>query len=196
MRFYLTRPFYPQPGAGGETWPPHGSLVDATALIGRAMEVFPPGTTVPDALERLTLVADTDLSGVRLPRAGVLVRSQGGWRIRPMTQAERWVWRIPMALHDCEPADLERIEGIGPALAVRIYDHVRTAGHLDSIRELKAVPGVGPARVRTLEEALELPLDSRRPNGFGELRGDTHRPIGGGTTGKSTMTVDRMRRKR
>ena len=74
-----------------------------------------------------------------------------------MTQGERWVWRIPMDLYRCEAHDLERIKGIGPSLAGRIFSFLLERGHLDSISELDEVPGVGPGKLKLLRKELEIP---------------------------------------
>ncbi len=153
----LTRPILPDLGQIQEIWPPEGCLVDATALKGRALEVFPRGTSINAAVSEMGLVPDPLGSGFCIPGAGVLYRVQSGWRIRPMTQRERWVWRIPMDLYDCQPLDLQRISGIGPSLAEKIYQFVRGRGYLDSIFDLDEVPGVGSGRMKVLKNELEIP---------------------------------------
>lgn len=95
-------------------------------------------------------------SGFCLPRAGVLYRGPGGWRIRPMTQRERWVWRIPMDLYHCELEDLQRISGIGPSLAGKIYQFVQSRGYVDSLSDLDEIPGIGPGKLLLLEKELSL----------------------------------------
>ncbi len=74
-----------------------------------------------------------------------------------MTQKERWVWRIPMDLYGCQPGDLQRIRGIGPALADRIYQFVQERGCIGSISELNEVPGIGPEKLRMLKKEIEIP---------------------------------------
>jgi len=152
----LTRPVYPDLERQEDPWPPEGHLVDATILKGRALTAFPRGTNVRQALAELGLVVDPLGSGFCLPRAGVLARGEAGWSIRPMTQTERWAWRIPMDLYRCLPEDLERIDGIGPALARRILRFVQERGSLDSVSRLDEVPGVGKGRMVVLEKELSL----------------------------------------
>jgi hypothetical protein len=156
VKAYLTRPIYPDPAAHRELWPPGECLVDATALKGRALEVFERGTTIAEAVRRLNLAPDPLGSGFCLSRAGILYRGKEGWRIRPMSQQERWVWRIPMALYSCEPEDLERISGIGPHLSGKIHRYVQENRYLRSIKDLDRIPGVGPVRLKTLMEELDL----------------------------------------
>ncbi len=157
VKAYLTRPIYPDFSNFQENWPPYGHLVDATVLKNRALEVFPPGTTIYVAISAMGLEPDPLGSGFCLPRAGILYRDQAGWRVRPMTQRERWVWRIPMDLYACKTKDLQRINGIGPALAGKIHQFVQSRGYLNSLYDLDEVPGVGPGRLEVLRKELEIP---------------------------------------
>lgn len=153
----LTSPVYPDLDRIKGPWPPKGLLLDATVLKNRALEVFPPGTTSAAALDEMGLMADPNGSGHCLPRAGVLEKRRHGWAIRPMSQRERWVWRIPMDLYMCEPEDLQRIKGIGPSLAGKVYRFVQMKGALQSLRDLDDVSGVGPGKLEVLKKDLEIP---------------------------------------
>ena len=153
---YITRPIYPDPSVFPDRWPPQGYLVDATVLKNRALEAFSAGTTVGDAVRHLGLKPEIRGSGFCLPGAGVLYRADSGWRIRSMSQLERFVWRIPMQLSNCTPEDLQRIRGIGPVLARKIHRFVQERGYLDSLDELDDIPGVGPAKLSALKKELAL----------------------------------------
>jgi len=153
---HIHRPIYPDPSVFPEKWPPAGSLVDATAVENMALEVYSPGTTVGSAIGQLGLIPDRVGSGFCLPGAGVLFRVKTGWRIRPMTQLERFIWRIPMQISGCEPEDLRRIRGIGPALARKIYNCVQERGHLESMDELGEIPGIGPKKLAALKRELTI----------------------------------------
>lgn len=157
VKVYLTRPVYPDSSVISDIWPPEGKLVDATVLENMALEVFPAGTTVGAAIKAMGLIPGPTGSGHCLPRAGILGKGPDGWSIRPMTQRERWVWRIPMDLYRSEPDDLQRIKGIGPTLARRIHRYVQGRGALKSLSELDEVAGVGPGKLEALEEELEIP---------------------------------------
>ena len=74
-----------------------------------------------------------------------------------MTQRERWVWRIPMDLYHCEPEDLQRISGIGPSLAWKLYQFAQARGYLESLSDLVEIPGVGPGKMEQLRKELEIP---------------------------------------
>jgi hypothetical protein len=157
VKAYLTRPVYPEFTLFSENWPPDGHIVDATALKKKALEVFPRGTTVAEAIIELGLKFDSIGSGFCLPRAGVLFWEKTGWRIKAMTQRQRWVWRIPMDLYRCEPEDLQRISGIGPSLAWKVYQYVQSRGYIESLSDLDKVPGVGPGKLKRLRKELEIP---------------------------------------
>jgi competence ComEA-like helix-hairpin-helix protein len=157
LKAYIIRPVYPDPELLEEMWPPEGLLVNATILKGRALEVFSTGTAVAEAMNELGLKMDPLGSGFCLPRAGVLYMGPAGWRVRPMTQRERWVWRIPMDLNRCNLDDLQRIKGIGPSLAEKIYRFVQNRGHLNSITDLDEVPGIGERKLEVLKKELEVP---------------------------------------
>lgn len=156
VKNHLTKPVYPDPETCRLQWPPQGHLLDASQVVNRSLESFPQGTTVAEALIQLGFTARETGSKLSLPRAGVLYRSAAGWSVRPMTQRERWVWRIPMDIHRCAPEDLERITGIGPALALRIHDYVQNRGYLGTLDDLEGVPGVGPGKLKALKEELEM----------------------------------------
>jgi len=157
VKAYLLRPVYPDMKQILANWPPEGHLIDATILKKRALEVFPRGKAIYVAISALGLEPDPLGSGFCLPRAGVLYRGSPGWSIRPMTQRERWVWRIPMDLYRCKPHDLQRISGIGPSLAEEIYQFVQSRGYLESMSDLNEVPGVGPGKMEQLRKELEIP---------------------------------------
>ncbi|MDF1536444.1 MAG: helix-hairpin-helix domain-containing protein [bacterium] len=153
---YFNRPIYPDLARFPEKWPSQGYLLDASALKDRALAAFPAGTTTGGAIRQLKLRLDTLGSGFCLPRAGVLFKTDGGWSVRPMSQSERHVWRIPMELSKCAPEDLERIGGIGPVLARKIHRFVQNRGYLESVEQLDAVPGIGPKKLEALKRELAL----------------------------------------
>ncbi len=157
VKVYLARPVYPDLDQIQASWPPDGHIVDSTVLKNKSLEVFSQGTTINEAVSELGLEPDPSGSGFCLPRAGTLYRGAGGWSVRPMTQRQRWVWRIPMDLYRCQPEDLQRIKGIGPSMAMKIYRFVQNTGYLNSVSDLYKVPGIGVRKLEELGKELEIP---------------------------------------
>jgi competence protein ComEA len=56
----------------------------------------------------------------------------------------------PVDLNRATAAELERLPGIGPALAKRITAHRDSVGVFESVDELERVKGVGPALLAKL----------------------------------------------
>ena len=60
----------------------------------------------------------------------------------------------PVSLSSAGVEDLERLDGIGPALAARIVEHRSKIGGFASVEQLDDVPGIGPARLESLREEV------------------------------------------
>jgi competence protein ComEA len=60
----------------------------------------------------------------------------------------------PISLSQASEAQLESIDGIGPALAGRILEYRQQHGGFHSLDELKEVSGIGDKRFETLRRAL------------------------------------------
>lgn len=60
----------------------------------------------------------------------------------------------PISLSSATTADLEALDGIGPALAARIVDWRAQHGGFASVDQLLDVPGIGPARLEALKAAV------------------------------------------
>jgi len=59
-------------------------------------------------------------------------------------------------LNRATAAELERLPGIGPALARRILERRAAEGRFDSVGALRKVPGVGPVRLERLRERVRV----------------------------------------
>jgi len=73
-----------------------------------------------------------------------------------MKQNERWIWGIPMDLNSVSIDDLIRIPGIGPRTADSIFNFIVKRVWLPSVDKLLAVRGVGPHRLKVLDQYLEV----------------------------------------
>lgn len=60
----------------------------------------------------------------------------------------------PISLSSATAADLEALDGVGPALAQRIVDWRQSHGGFSSVDQLDDVPGIGPARLDALRARL------------------------------------------
>lgn len=60
----------------------------------------------------------------------------------------------PVSLSSATQADLEALDGVGPALAARIIEWRRSHGGFSSLDQLDEVPGIGPARMEALRPHL------------------------------------------
>jgi competence ComEA-like helix-hairpin-helix protein len=69
----------------------------------------------------------------------------------PATQA-----REPVDLNRATAAELERVPGIGPALAARIVARRDSLGGFRSLAELERIRGIGPATLKKLIPHLKL----------------------------------------
>jgi len=59
-------------------------------------------------------------------------------------------------INDAGEADLERLPGIGPALARRILDSRAREGPFESVRDLRRVKGIGPKIAARLEPMISF----------------------------------------
>lgn len=139
-------------------WPPPEEvrIVDATATPTDKLAVFPQGTTAGEAIESMGLIPVTSIKKKYLTRTAVVVRGNAGWTVRPMKQNERWIWGIPMDLNRVSIDDLIRIPGIGPRTADSIFNFIVKRVWLPSVDKLLAVRGVGPHRLKVLDQYLEI----------------------------------------
>jgi competence ComEA-like helix-hairpin-helix protein len=70
----------------------------------------------------------------------------------------------PLDLNRAELAELERLPGIGPALAQCILEYRAKNGPLKNIRELLRVPGIGPKKLAELASRVQVtPTSERTP---------------------------------
>ncbi len=68
--------------------------------------------------------------------------------------------QLGIDVNQASEAELACIPGVGTSLAKRIVDFREEHGPFSTLSQLEQVPGVGPAKVQQLAEAL-LPLDGK-----------------------------------
>jgi len=139
-------------------WPPPEEvrIVDATGTPADRLAILPTGSTAGEAMESMGLIPDSVIRNKYLTRATVVVRGNAGWTVRPMKQNERWLWGIPMDLNSVGIEDLVRITGIGPKIAGKIFNFISNRVWLPSVDKLLAIRGVGPHRLKVLDQYLEI----------------------------------------
>lgn len=62
-----------------------------------------------------------------------------------------------LAINEASAADLERLPGIGPTLALAIVQYRDENGPFQSAEDLQNVPGIGPAKVSAIEDLISIP---------------------------------------
>ena len=62
----------------------------------------------------------------------------------------------PVSLNSATAAQLDTLDGVGPATAQKILDWRRENGGFRSIDDLGEVPGIGPKRLAALREKVQL----------------------------------------
>ena len=60
----------------------------------------------------------------------------------------------PIDLNTADASTLELLPGIGPALSAAVIDHRNTTGAFESVDDLLAVSGIGPAKLDRLRELV------------------------------------------
>jgi competence protein ComEA len=61
-----------------------------------------------------------------------------------------------VSLNSATAAQLDTLDGVGPATAQKILDWRRENGGFRSIDDLGEVPGIGPKRLAALREKVQL----------------------------------------
>lgn len=79
-------------------------------------------------------------------------QASGG--VRPAGVGDRSGAQELVDVNRATTAELERLPGIGPALAGRIVAHRATVGRFSTLDDLVAVPGIGPATLERLRPHL------------------------------------------
>ena len=146
-------------GSGGELW------VDVAGAVRRpGLYKVPAGSRLAVALERAGGVSHRgDEAGVNLasplhdgqqvivPVRGAASAAAGGGAASGGASGGS---AGPISLSQATEAQLESLDGIGPALAGRILEYRQQHGGFRSLDELKEVSGIGDKRFEALRKAL------------------------------------------
>lgn len=120
---------------------PQGSIVKDAILAA--------GGPAPDAdLERINLAASLSAGQqVHVPR-------QGEAALPSLPARSEIIGDGRINVNTAGAALLETLPGIGPSLAERIVQHRESNGPFESVQDLLAVPGIGPATLAKFEEMI------------------------------------------
>ena len=80
-------------------------------------------------------------------------------RRQPLVPGER------IDINTAGESELDRLPGVGPALARRILEWRRERGHFGSLADLEHVPGLGSSKVRRVAPFINLPPSLPPPFG-------------------------------
>jgi competence protein ComEA len=125
------------------------------------------GDRVKDAVERAGGArAGADVNAINLaakvadgqqvvvPRRGVAPPAAGDAGVGEGAAAA--AAQPPVSLNSATAAQLDTLDGVGPATAQKILDWRRENGGFRSIDDLGEVPGIGPKRLAALREKVQL----------------------------------------
>ena len=59
-------------------------------------------------------------------------------------------------LNTADAADLQRLPGVGPALASAIVDYREANGGFQTVEDLKKVPGIGEKRFESIRDSITI----------------------------------------
>src|SRR4051812_12627151 len=142
--------------AGGARARANRAAVNLAAKLADGQQVFVPmqgrgGEAAPGAAAAGSAVgaAGADASGAGISGAGAGAAVVGGAPAGGAAVGAR------ISLSDATQAQLEQLDGIGPALAQRIIQYRQQHGGFRSIDELKEVSGIGDKRFDALKGSIE-----------------------------------------
>ena len=75
---------------------------------------------------------------------------------KPLSVRALWILGRPIPLNRATVEDLDRIPGIGPGLAQRIWEHRQALGKFSSLVQLKEVNGIKEKTYEKLKKYLTL----------------------------------------
>jgi competence protein ComEA len=126
---------------------------------------LPAGSLVQQAIE----AADGPEEGASLDSINLAARLQDGDQVRvprlagpvaevtsPQTTPAPETPAAPVNLNTASASELDRLPGIGPSLAKEIIAYRESHGAFARIEDLLSVPGIGPAKLASLQDLVRV----------------------------------------
>jgi competence protein ComEA len=161
----VPRPTSPTTPSVGEVAQTSSTVVVAVVgLVARpGLVTLPAGARVADAVEAAGgLLPEADLASVNLAalvadgqQIAVGVPGAAGPQVSA-GDVSRGAGDGPVDINVASAAVLDGLPGIGPVLAQRIVDHRERSGPFRSVEQLADVPGIGPAILAGLADAVTV----------------------------------------
>ncbi len=114
----------------------------ASLLLGLAVEWAT--RSRPDLVERVETLEETAKPGAKAPPP------------TPAPALKLPTPRTPLDLNRASAAELERLPGVGPALAQRIVQYREQHGRFGDPSELRRVGGIGPKKYDAMRELVTV----------------------------------------
>lgn len=153
----------PEPLRPGEKLDPNSARLEDLLRLPRIRRTTAQAILAARSAQRFESIADLD----RVPGVGPVALE--AWKPHltlperrpaagpaPQTPAAPAMATATVALNAATAQDLERLPGIGPALAARIIAWRDSAGGFRSLDDLTKVRGIGPATLRRLKPLMTL----------------------------------------
>lgn len=155
-------------GGAGHLWLAHQRLEGASVVVEAAAAPAPVpsaalpaegvdhGATGPDGLDAFPSGPPAAEGGGAdcLPGAAGAPAKAGSAPAAPAAAVPAADTRIN--INTAQPAELQRLPGIGPALAARIVEYREAWGPFSSVEDIMEVPGIGPRKFEDIKDLIKV----------------------------------------
>ena len=144
-------------GGAGHLWLAHQRLEGASVVVEAAAAPAPvPSAALPaeGAAHGATGPAGEGGGADCLPGAAGAPAKAGSAPAAPAAAVPAADTRIN--INTAQPAELQRLPGIGPALAARIVEHREAWGPFSSVEDIMEVPGIGPRKFEDIKDLIKV----------------------------------------